>query len=124
MYIKVTIIQMIHSLNKHQLLNVQLHSFSSSFIIKVPYLNSEVYVTFLFFQTSLCFAFIGEIFQLTRSCSLNFRPHVDGYAVWLQKALHPAASLVWDHLSPYQLTRKNFVVYRFLENDDAVIFCH
>ena len=124
MYIKVTIIQMIHSLNKHQLLNVQLHSFSSSFIIKVPYLNSEVYVTFLFFQTSLCFAFIGEIFQLACSCSLNFRPHVDGYAVWLQKALHPAASLVWDHLSPYHVTRKNFVVYRFLENDDAVIFCH
>ena len=91
---------------------------------KVPYLNSEVYVTFLFFQTSLCFAFISEIFQLTHSCSLNFRPNVDGYTVWFQKALHPAAPLVWDHLSPYHLTRKNFVVYRFLENDDAVIFYH
>ena len=119
MYIKVTVIQITHSLYKH-LLNGQLYSFSSSFC----YLNSEVYVTFLFFQTSLCFAFIGEIFQLACSCSLNFRPHVDGYAVWLQKALHPAASLVSDHLSPYHVTRKNFVVYRFLEIDDAVIFCH
>ena len=91
---------------------------------KVPDLNSKVYVTFPFFQTSLCFAFIGKIFQLACSCSLNFRPHVDGYAVWLQKALHPAASLVSDHVSPYHVTRKNFVVYRFLEIDDAVIFCH
>ena len=125
MYIKVTVIQITHLLNKH-LLNGQLHSFSSSFITycKVPYLNSKVKVIFLFFQTSLCFAFIGEIFQLACSCSLNFRPHVDGYAVWLQKALHPAASLVSDHLSPYHVTRKDFVVYRFLEIDDAVIFCH
>ena len=99
-------------------------NFDSLILLILYYLNSKVYVTSLFLQTSLCFAFIGEIFQLACSCSLNFRPHVDGYTVWLQKALHPAASLVWDHLSPYHLTRKNFVVYRFLENDDAVIFYH
>ena len=87
------------------------------------YLNFQVSVVFLIFQTRKIFISARSHVQLADQLSLGQRPHIDGHTVRVQIAVHSTAPFIRNPFSANHGTFQDFIWHGFLEGYNAVTKC-
>ena len=103
--------------------DTQSRHFDNAKIYLTDYLNFQVSVVFLIFQTRKILISTRSRVQLARQLSLYQRPHIDGHTVRVQIAVHPTAPFIRNPFFANHVTFQDFIWHGFLEGYNAFTKC-
>ena len=103
--------------------DAQCRHFDNAKIYLTDYLNFQVSVVFLIYQTRKIFISTRSRVQLAGQLSLDQRPHIDGHTVRVQIAVHSTAPFIRNSFCANRVTFQDFIWHGFLEGYNAVTKC-